>query len=168
MKHCSPHRWWGGVVLFVSLAMNVFLLGWLFGDGQWREPPRERGMFLERFQDKMEQLPAEHRAAVKPVIARYMPRMKQQMSAIRETREALDTVLKRDDYRRADAEAIFRRMDEQMRSMQSLVQGMMLDVADVLPADARTAFLDRPERRDRGDAPPRRRTPPDNRGELRE
>lgn len=143
----NTHRWWIGGLLFASLALNLFLGGWLFGADAFREPPRHggKGMFFQMFNEKAETLPATEREAVKEVLARHQPGLKRQMKRIMRTRDAIDAMYKRDDYSRSEAEERFATLQEQSIAMQDMAQAMMLDLADVLPPEQRARFMERPK-----------------------
>lgn len=145
MTNCSRSGWIIGGVLFASLALNLFLGGWLFGADKFNEPPAPRGMFFEAFNQKAETLAEPERAAVKEVLARHQPQLKKQMKRIMKSRDAIDRMYKREDYSRAEAEERFATMQEQSITIQQMAQAMMLDLADVLPPEKRAAFMERPK-----------------------
>lgn len=134
-----------GVVLFVSLAANLFLAGWVFGQGGF--PPRHapKGMFFESFNRKAESLPEPQRSQVKDILDFYQPELKKQMKQVMKTREQADKLFKRNDYSREQAEESFNDMQDESLRMQQMAQEMMLDIADVLPPEQRASFLERPK-----------------------
>lgn len=154
-------RWLIGGVMFLSLAVNLFLAGWVFGADKFHEPRGGKGMFFEAFNQKAETLPPEEKAAVKEVLSRHQPQLKKQMKRIMKTRDAIDAMYKRTDYSRAEAEERFTVLQEQSIAMQEMAQAMMLDLADVLPAEKRAQFMERPkEWRGKGDEFRKRPTTP--------
>src|SRR6478736_4340273 len=88
-----------GVVLFLSLAANLFLAGWVFGDGGFHRPS-PKGMFFESFNRKAESLPEPERSKVKDILDFYQPELKKQMKHVMKTREQADKLFKRNDYSR--------------------------------------------------------------------
>jgi len=139
-------RWIIGGLLFLSLAANLFLGGWLFGSDAFRAPHAgERGAFFEAFNDKAAALPEPERAVVKEVLARHQPGLKKQMKRIMKSRDAIDRMYKRKNYSRGEAEERFNQLQEQSITMQQMAQAMMLDLADMLPPSKRAAFMERPK-----------------------
>ncbi len=147
MSNCAKTRWFFGGIFFASLALNLFLGGWLFGDGGFQKGPSSggRGAFFEAFNDKAAALPEPERAAVQKVLNRHQPGLKKQMRRIMKSRDAIDTMFQRKDYTRAEAEERFALMQDLSIEMQEKAQSMMLDLADALPADQRAAFMKRPK-----------------------
>lgn len=146
-----------GIVFFISLALNLFLAGWMFGGDMFHRPPPPhgggRGMFFERFEEKVAALPPESRGEVQAVLKRYQPKLRKQMKGIMQTRDAIDAMYKRPDYSRGEAEERFDQLQQQSLTMQELAQEMMLELADVLPPEQRATFMERPkEWRGKGDA----------------
>lgn len=161
----TTKNWLLGGLLFTSLAFNLFLAGWLFGSGQLPPPPsNDRGAFFEAFTQKANALPEPGRTEVKKVLATHRPALRKQMRKIMKARDAIDTMFKRKDYSRAEAEERFATLQEQSITMQQMAQAMMLDLADAVPAEHRAAFMERPkEWRGKGAEfrhPPRKPGPP--------
>jgi uncharacterized membrane protein len=143
---CSKYAKIAGIVLFASLALNLFLAGWLFGADKWdKAPPPRPGAFFESFNKKAEALPEPERTEVKKVLKQYQPKLKKQMRQIMQSRDALDRMFKRKDYSRAEAEERFNLLQEQSMTMQDLAQAMMLDLADAVPVEHRAKFMERPK-----------------------
>lgn len=139
----TTKRWFIGGLLFASLALNLFLGGFLLGDDKFPPPPP--GGPFAAFNEKAERLPEPARDAVKKVLAEHQPKLKKQMRKVMKARDALDTMFKREDYSRAEAEARFEAIQKESLLMQELAQAMLLDVADAVPAPERAAFMERPK-----------------------
>ena len=146
MGNCSTRNWLIGGVLFASLALNLFLGGWVFGADTFSSPPSNgRSAFFEAFNEKADALPEPERAEVKAVLARHQPGLKKLMKRIMKSRDAIDAMYKRADYSRAEAEERFAAMQVQSITMQEKAQAMMLDLADVLSPEHRAVFMERPK-----------------------
>jgi Spy/CpxP family protein refolding chaperone len=147
MSNCSKRSWVIGVVLFASLALNLFLGGWLFGGGtpSATSSPTSRGMFFESFNQKVATLPEPERSKVQQVLDFYQPELKKQMNYVMRSREAADKLFKSKNYQREDAEEVFNEMQFESMQMQQMAQEMMLDLADVLPPEHRAKFMERPK-----------------------
>lgn len=161
MSSCRGRWWWGGL-LFASLALNLFLAGWLFGGDHFRAPPqRGPGAFFASLERKADALPEPTRSNVKQVLATHQPELRKQMRRTVKTRDAIDRLYKRADYNRAEAEQQYAILQAQSLVMQEKVQAMMLELADELPQESRAAFMERPrEHRGRGDEFRPRAKPP--------
>ncbi len=152
MSQVCKSRWLIGGLLFVSLALNVFLAGWVTSGHPPHPLPHGPMMFWDSFNDKLKNLPDPARASVKKVLDTYRPQVKAQMNEVMKSRDAIDRMFARDDYNRADAEKRFADMQQKSAAMQQLMQKMMLDVADALPPEHRARFMERPkELRGKGD-----------------
>lgn len=146
MANCTTKHWIIGIVLFASLALNLFLGGWMVGADKFAPPPHGgRGAFFEAFNAKADALPEPARAEVKKILAEHQPKLKRQMKKIMQSRDAIDRMYKRKDYSRAEAEERFASMQQQSIRMQELAQAMMLDLADALPPEQRAKFMERPK-----------------------
>jgi Spy/CpxP family protein refolding chaperone len=131
-----------GLVLFLSLALNVFAAGYFFshrGHGGWNS----RDVFFMR---QLEQVQGEGRAKARQVIDAYQPKLKAQMQEVRQARRDFEVTVKRPDYRREKAAAVFSRMQQAMDKVQATVQSMMLDIADKLTPEERALFFNHPHR----------------------
>lgn len=138
-------RWLIGILLFVSLAVNVFLAGWVFGDGGFTRAKPARGLFFEMFDEKAKQLAEPQRKAVQAILDEYQPQLKKRMKRVMKSRELVDSMLRAKDYTRDEAEVAFDTLQEHSFEAQELAQEMMLDIADALPPADRATFLERPQ-----------------------
>lgn len=149
----SNCRWLLGGIFFLSLAVNVFLAGWLFGDDGFstHAPKPPRGLFFESFNEKAKSLAEPQRSAVQDVLSQYQPQLKKRMKRVMKAREEIDALLRSPNYSREEAETAFDRLQQYSYDAQELAQDMMLDIADALPPQDRASFLERPkETRGRG------------------
>lgn len=138
-----------GIALFLSLGLNLFLLG-----GMAHQPPRGgHRPPAERMLENAEQLSEPTRSEVKQIIISYRPQFEAQMEHMKDAREKLNALLKSKDYTRAKADAQFEAMQAEMGKMQDIAKKMILDVNEKLTPDQRLQMM--PFRGDGRDGKPR-------------
>ncbi len=135
-----------GVALFMSLAANAFLAGWLLSPRP-QTPDAIRGSEavgpLRALGRELRALPEKERVQAVALLRDYAPKLRQQVKALRVARAAARELLSSEGYSRPEAEARFARVREESEKLQSLAQRMTLDLADRLPAAQRAALLER-------------------------
>ncbi|MFZ4124740.1 MAG: periplasmic heavy metal sensor [Rickettsiales bacterium] len=137
------------VVLFVSLGLNCFALGFLAGKPPM--PPSDNKPHFDRILQQAKQLPEDQRAKVKEIIKHYKPLVRQGFDDMHAAREDLDALMKSEDYSREEAELLFATLSEAAEYAYENAQVMMMDIADALPAESRALVMPQP----RGEAPPK-------------
>lgn len=154
-------------ILFLSLALNVFALGYIFGGGGhgWggHRPP------FGGFGKQIETLAEPAKTDISAVMDQYKPKLKAQMQKVRDAREQAEKAIKDPHYTRKQVEPLFAKLKVESDKAQALAQQMMLDVADKLSPEERVKFFNRPSRgygrasfgRPQGHEPPAR-SPTDN------
>lgn len=144
--------WLLGGALLLSLAANVFMAGWLGGRppshmplGQM-EPPGRHGPRLQHLMDKMDTLPAAQRREVRQLMREYAPQLRELGQQNKQAREALQRLIAQPELPRAELEAGFAQQRELQGQMQTLMQKMLLDIAEQLPPEQRARLLKREAR----------------------
>lgn len=131
-----------GVALFISLAMNLFALSWYIARPEpGFKPP------IERVREQSAAWPAEQRAKIGEILARYQPRLDAQVAVMKDSRRKLHDIMKQPDYDRARADAQFERMQAELGKLQDISKVMILDVNDVLTPQQRERFEPFPQKK---------------------
>ena len=145
-------RFYIGMALFMSLALNAFFIGGLVphGPGPGMRGPHKSP--AERMLESATQLPAEKREKVTAIIASYRPAFDAQLDTMRTTREQLNTLISSPNYDRSAVDKQFDAMQDEMTKMQAIAKTMMLDVNDLLTPEERILMM--PPKRDGKDGPP--------------
>lgn len=131
-----------GVALFVSLALNLFAFGWYIARPEpGFKPP------IERVREQSTAWPAEQRAKVDEILARYQPKLDAQVAVMKDSRRTLHNIMKQPDYNRARADAQFERMQAELGKLQDISKVMILDVNDVLTPEQRERFEPFPQKK---------------------
>lgn len=122
-------------LLFVSIALNVFLAGFIISHAPGKRMPP-----YMRLESQLRDLPQPQKAKVDAVLAKYHPDIVTQFNTVRDTREALRAEINAPDYSRAKASKLFDEMQTAYRKMGDASQYMILDVNDQLTPDQRAKF----------------------------
>jgi Spy/CpxP family protein refolding chaperone len=132
-------RFFFGIALFMSLALNLFLLGGM-------APHHHRGNHMnlqpaDRMMENAEQLAEPARTEVKKIIESYRPQLDAQMTRVKNSREKLQALLQSDGYTRAKADVQFEAMQKEMSQMQDIAKQMILDVNEKLTPEQRIKMM---------------------------
>ena len=145
-------HWLLGGVLLLSLAANVFMGGWLLGrphghmpSGQM-EPPGRHGPRLQHLMERMDKLPEAQRQAVGELMRQYAPQLRELGEQNKQARKALQKLIAQSELPRAELEAGFAQQRELQDKMQTLMQQMLLDIAEQLPPEQRARLFKREAR----------------------
>lgn len=130
-----------GVVLFLSLAANVFMLGIVAGS----ESAADRlarfekiGTALASYSD----LSDGSQEKVKAIVKRELPVIKKEAAAMKVKREQVRALLMKPDYNRAEVEKIQAELRTDLTALQTRGQNMALDLADSLSPEERVKVLE--------------------------
>jgi Spy/CpxP family protein refolding chaperone len=144
--------WLLGGALLLSLAANVFMAGWLVGrppmhmpPGQM-EPPGRQGPRLQHLLERMDNLPDAQRRAVRQLMRDYAPQLRELGQQNKQAREALQRLIAQPELPRTELEAGFAQQRELQGQMHTLMQKMLLDIAEQLPPEQRARLLQREAR----------------------
>ncbi len=132
--------WWIGALLFLSLATNAFLAGWILSP-QAAEPS-SRAPAFRQLMERVRTLPEPERDEARQIIRAYRSDLRARARALRQARQEVRALLTDSEYSRAAADAQFERVRQRTAELQSLAQRMMLDIADKLPAEERARLAD--------------------------
>ncbi len=132
--------WWLGALLFLSLAINAFLAGWLLSPKPTGEATRSPA--FRQLLEQVKALPEPARSEARQIIRAYGPELRSQARALRQARGEVRVLLAGPDYTRETGTAQFARIREQSTELQTLAQRMMLDIADKLPAEERARLVE--------------------------
>jgi uncharacterized membrane protein len=153
VSEASKSRWLL-IVLIVSLALNLFLGGLMFG--RWVSGPRhhrlatvasvgergatgEPGRILHRMAST---LPPEHRPAFEAAIAKHRERVVQAAGQAREAREQAREVLRKEPFDRAALDRAFETVRASNVALQTEIQAAISEGAAGLPPEARQLLAD--------------------------
>ncbi len=135
------------LVLFASLALNFFALGFLVGTPPMPEARHHKPHF-EQLLQQAKQLPEDQRAKVKDIVKHYKPLVRQGFDDMHAAREDLDTLMKSEDYTRAEAEMMFAALSESAEYAYENAQLMMMEISDALPPESRALVMPSPRERE--------------------
>ena len=141
--------WLLGGALLLSLAANLFMAGWLVGrphghtSSEQIEAPDRHGLRLKHLMAKLEKLPPEQRSAVRQLLREYSPQLHELGKRNKLAHQALQEQITQPELPRAALEASFARQRELQNEMQTLMQQMLLDIAEQLPPEQRVMLLKR-------------------------
>ncbi len=129
-------RWVIGLVLFISIALNITLGSMLIGKqaSQHRQPMR---MALER----LDSLPEASREKAMDIVLENRAALREKMQAIRQSRQEIKAYVTSENYTRAEAEKKLAELRQKTAALQEAAQTMILDIADTLPPEERATML---------------------------
>lgn len=130
-----------GIVLFISLGLNLFLAGVLVGKPN--EGPGMRSP-MGRMGQQIEQLPPEHQQEAKAIFDSYRPEFKTQMKNVMKVRSELEALMTSKDYSREKVQEKFFELSDEYVKLHQIGQQMTLEIADTLPPEERAKLLPKP------------------------
>jgi uncharacterized membrane protein len=144
---------WLIALLVVSLGLNLFLGGLMFG--RWFSGPsmmRQMAMHGERgaggepgrflTQRMAASLPAEHRPVFEAAMEQHRDRVAQAAAEAREARAMVRDALSREPFDRTALERAFEAVRSRNDALQQEIQAAIADAATNLPPDARQRLAD--------------------------
>lgn len=137
-------RWfsgrWGRAVCVASLALNLFLIGYLVGRAfdVWPTKPKRAEAFIERLAARLPERDAEivRRAAAARGLA-----IDRLAEAARESRRRVHAALAAEPFDRQGLEAAFEESRARHRALETAVQAMVLETAGELSPEGRRRLL---------------------------
>lgn len=135
---CNKKRCLVGILLFLSIGLNLFLAGVLVGRPD--HGPRMKGP-MNMMGEQIGRLSPEHRDKAQAILEDYKPKFRTQMKEVSKTRKELDALLRSDHYSREAVQAKFDELSDDYRTLHRTGQQMMLDLADELPAHERAKLM---------------------------
>jgi uncharacterized membrane protein len=134
---------WMWVLLILSLALNLMILGIVFGSlwavrhgGLWDAP-----IALERSQRFMSGLPQERRAEIKSIFFGHKPSMVPFWREVRQARLAIGTLIKRGTYTEAELNTAMEVLFQKEMAARQAAKPMVADMMAQLKPDERLHFL---------------------------
>jgi Spy/CpxP family protein refolding chaperone len=135
-----------GLLIFVSLALNLFFFGWFFSH-PWAHHPHRNPPPFTRMMEQVDRLPQPEQAQVKAIVASYKPQLDAQMERLQTSRDKLQKILRSEHYRRAEADAQFDAMQADRTRIHAIVKKMLLDVNEKLSPAERVQIMPPPDER---------------------
>ena len=142
----APRRRWRGVLLIVSLALNLFLVGLLVGGrlADWRQPGPVFGVGVGpgTVSRLLRELPDSARNDARAMFLERRPEIRRQMRALQEARSDAYRALTAEPFDQqgfADAMAAVR---QRTASVQAEVQAVLIDLSGELDAETRARLAD--------------------------
>lgn len=129
-----------GVVLFLSLAGNVFMFGMVAGDkGVDRMARFEKiGTALSSYAD----LSDGSQEKVKAIVKRDLPEIKKQAQEMKARREQIKELFMKPDFKRDEVEKLFAEQRTALTALQTRGQAMGLDLAESITPAERAKVLE--------------------------
>jgi uncharacterized membrane protein len=131
-----------GIVLFLSLAGNVFMFGMVAGGKGSASDRMARfekiGTALASYSD----LSDSSHEKVKAIVKRELPEIKKEAAAMKEKRQQIKAMLVKPDYKREDVEKIYAELRSDLTALQTRGQAMALDLADSMTPEERAKVLE--------------------------
>lgn len=129
-----------GIILFLSLAGNVFMFGMVAGGkGNDRAARFEKiGTALASYSD----LSDASQEKVKAIVKRELPEIKKEAAAMKERREQIRALFKQPDLKREEVEKLFAEQRAALTALQTRGQTMGLDLAESMTPEERAKVLE--------------------------
>jgi uncharacterized membrane protein len=131
-----------GIVLFLSLAANVFMFGMVAGDKGSASDRMARfekiGTALASYSD----LSDGSQEKVKAIVKRELPEIKKQAQEMKARREQIKELFKQPDFKREEVEKLFAEQREALTALQTRGQNLGLDVAESITPEERAKVLE--------------------------
>lgn len=141
-----PRRRWRSILLIVSLALNLFLVGILVGGrvAEWRAPasPTAAALGPGAVSQLLSALPASARSEARRMFTERRPEIRRHFRALRTARlEAMRTLRAEPFDRQAFAEAM-ETVRERTLALQAAVQQVLIDLSGEVDAETRARLAD--------------------------
>jgi uncharacterized membrane protein len=152
----TPHLRWIAIALFVSLAVNLFLAGTMFGDrlrgrhGPPHPPPAAaeapaptagdtvvRGVILRM----VRALPADRQAAFEEKFAQHRPQVQAAQQEMRAARLRLREKMTAEPFDRDEVGAAFEALRQRNLAVQAALHEAVIDASADLPVELRRAMM---------------------------
>ena len=133
--------WIIGLVLFVSVALNMTLASMLIGK-QASQQFQPMHMAL----DMLDDLPEASRKKATDILMEDRLSLSEKMQEFLRSRQNMKAYLASDEYRRKEAEKKLAELRQKTTTLQEAAQAMILDIVDSLPPEERAAILKKDER----------------------
>ena len=135
------------IVLFASLALNLFLGGVMVGGvlaprQDAAAGPGGFGGLIANMRQVAAELPPDQQAALHEAMGRHRSEIRQDLVALRDARQATLAALAAEPFDRQAVEAAFAELLRRSQAAQAAIQDAILDAAERLPADARQELVD--------------------------
>jgi|GEM_PF-2032842 len=137
---CKSNKSWVGILLFLSLGVNIFLGGVVWG----RDEPGLRGERVEKVITAMksfQQLSPETREKAKAQFKQEWPAIQEQVKGIRAKRQEVRQLLEQETY---DAEALdkaFAELRAAVNKVQADGQKLVVQIAADMSPEERVTFV---------------------------
>lgn len=129
-----------GILLFLSLTLNVFLGGMVAGNRS-SEATIQRLEKLATTLSAFRELSPASREKAKAILKRDWPEIKQRLAEIRDTRAEVKEMLSRPEYDRAALEGKFADLRRLTTEAQTRGQTMAADIADAITPEERLKLV---------------------------
>ncbi|MEG3638049.1 periplasmic heavy metal sensor [Magnetococcus sp. PR-3] len=133
---------WLVVILFVSVALNLFFVGML-GISYWRGGPLYRAMHGPTIGGPymmghaMRHLDPQTRQQLRPIVQDHMPTMRDSMRQLHQKKRQVHTLLVNDQVDQAALDQAFSELRLHAQQAQESAHRMMMQAATSLPSDIR-------------------------------
>lgn len=128
---------WIGVCLFVSLAVNVFLAGVVFGRGG----TAPRGEKMVAVIGSLKEISPESRARAKELVKADWPKIQEDLKDIRAKRQEVRSLLEQPAYDAVALEQSFADLRGAVGDMQTEAHRLIVKIAAELSPEERVAFM---------------------------
>lgn len=130
---------WVGICLFVSLAVNIFLAGVVFGRKD--ASPFPRGEKVIAAIQSFKELSPESRTKAKDLVKADWPKIQEGIQDIRGKRQNIRSLLEQEQYDPAALDQSFAELRGAVTDMQTTAQKLVVKIAEELSPEERVAFL---------------------------
>jgi uncharacterized membrane protein len=133
-----------GIVLLSSLAINLFLGGWLVGN--WLNPlvyqgGRQHGPMMMKFHWLIQSLSAESQKKVLPLLQEHQQRTKPQFQRVQQARQMVYQQLVAPDFNAAALSKALANLQQQVGQMQQMMLADLVKLASQLTVEERRQLV---------------------------
>lgn len=139
MTEKQKSKSWVGICLFVSLAVNIFLAGVVFGRKDANQFPR--GEKVVAAIQGFKELSPESRTKAKELVKEDWPKIQEGIQDIRGKRQNIRSLLEQEQYDPAALDQSFADLRGAVTDMQTTAQKLVVKIAKELSPEERVAFL---------------------------
>jgi len=125
-----------GVILFLSIAMNVTLLSIIMG-----RSTRQHELVVKLVMRQLAALPEDQRVKAEAIVDLAKPSLRRQMLEIKQKRKEVAGYLASKNYQRDEAEKRFFELRAKNSAVQTVAQTLILDIADQLTPEQRAMVI---------------------------
>jgi uncharacterized membrane protein len=130
---------WVGICLFVSLAVNIFLAGVVFGRKDDGAMPR--GEKIMAVIGSLKEVSPESRAKAKELVKADWPKIQEDLKGIRAKRQEVRSLLEQPAYDSQALEQSFADLRGAVGDMQTEAHKLVVKIAAELSPEERVAFM---------------------------